>query len=224
MKLRNSFAALLLVTVLIISSAHGQDDKTDGKYNVAYKSGSFDIGYTDISYLGGLGLKIKRVYKSDAERKSIFGWNWGCEYDISLETSADGNMVINELGGADQRRFTPENFNLNVINMYVPKALSIQMVSPLNFLLQKYTNLTSERELSVGGKVFYNRCGCQDLTRIRQGYLRYSSKSETQYFDQLGRLSRISDKNGNYIGLSYDNKGRLQTAHGCNKVWFNDAR
>jgi hypothetical protein len=45
-----------------------------GYSNVSPKNGNFFIGYTDISYPGGLEPKIERVYNSKSWFKGIYGW------------------------------------------------------------------------------------------------------------------------------------------------------
>src|SRR4051794_6245167 len=79
--------------------------------NVSLKNGNFFIGYGDLVYPGGFEPKIERVYNSKTGFKGIFGWGWGNEYEVHMNVSADGSVVVHEYGGGAENRFSPVAFN-----------------------------------------------------------------------------------------------------------------
>jgi len=48
------------------------------------------------------------------------------------------------------------------------------------------------------------------LTKVPNGYVRSFDNGKVEKYDELGKLVRISDKNGNFIDLTYGKDGHLQ--------------
>src|SRR3954467_12170508 len=83
--------------------------------NVSVKNGNFFIGYTDIIYQGGFEPKIERVYNSKSPFKGMFGWGWGCEYELRLDVLPEGAVVVHEYGGGAVNYFAPEAFDKDAL-------------------------------------------------------------------------------------------------------------
>src|SRR5207248_10499570 len=74
----------------------------------------------------------------------------------------------------------------------------------------KRIRLVAGRELPLGTVLRSNHYDYQYIKRVRDGYLRVMG-GKLEHYDNYGRLTRISDFNGNYIDFSYDAEERLAT-------------
>ena len=225
---KNSWIALTLAaTFLVIAGVH------TAQANVSLKNGNFFIGYTDVVYPGGFEPKVERVYNSKTPYNGIFGWGWGNEYEVFLTVSADGSVVVNEYGGGAQNRFSPGAFNVQeldkAVNMLAEAAQKVGSVgsadqlasykkhlkSDANFRNEEWQKFRAQgklqaRQLAVNTQLHSNRFSYQAVTKVADGYVRSFDSGKTEKFDDTGRLRKISDKNGNFIELSYSKDGKLE--------------
>jgi YD repeat-containing protein len=201
--------------------------------NVTMKNGNFFMGYTDVVYPGGFEPKIERVYNSKAIFKGIYGHGWGCEFEVYMTVSASGAIVVHEYGGGAENAFqpvvaSPEQLNRE-IDAIVQAALGAGKItagageaafrarlgSDATFRndqweLYRKLQLVTSRQLPLGTVVWSNRYSYQYIKRVRDGYVRVSDDGRLEYFDDGGRLRRVTDRNANYIDLSYDDEGHLR--------------
>jgi YD repeat-containing protein len=202
-----------------------------GDANVSLKNGNFFIGYTDIIYSGGFGLKIERVYNAKSGFKGIFGFGWGNEYEAYVSVSADGSVVIHEYGSGAENAFVPEALDgeelRGAVEAIVRVATSTQAIrqeqvasyrqrletdaSFRNLEWEKFRDLRllSGRSLPVGAVLVSNRFGHQYIKRVRDGYVRVHGNGRSDLFGLDGRLRRVTDKNENFIDFVYDENGRV---------------
>ena len=203
-----------------------------GKANVSLKNGNFFMAYTDIVYPGGFDPKIERVYNSKTSFKGIFGFGWGTEYEVKLTVSADGSIVVHEYGGGAENRFTAA-FNAQELDKAVEmisdaarKSGSIGSAGQLEEYKKKlktnanYRNEQWEefverkklerRVLPNGAQLHSVRYTYQYITKVAGGYVRTFDSGKIEKFNDAGKLVRISDKNNNFIELSYGKDGHLQ--------------
>jgi YD repeat-containing protein len=202
--------------------------------NVSLRNGNFYVGYTDIVYSGGFEPKMERVYNSKTPFKGMFGWGWGNEYEVFVRVFADGTVVVNEYGGGAENVFEPEEVNKEdletTINAIVSAAQETNSLgrekdaesyraklrADLTFRndeWEKYSRLklVAPRDLAVGTVVRSNRFSYQYVKRMRDGYLRIFDNGRTERYDNKGHLTRISDKNNNFIELTYDSDDHFKT-------------
>ncbi|MEN9724192.1 MAG: hypothetical protein RJB38_2178, partial [Pseudomonadota bacterium] len=66
------------------------------------------------------------------------------------------------------------------------------------------------RTLPVGSQLVSNKFAYQVITRLKDGYQRNFDTGKIERFDEQGRLTRVSDKNGNFIELTYSKEGRIE--------------
>jgi YD repeat-containing protein len=192
--------------------------------NVSLKNGNFFVGYTDIIYPGGFDTKIERVYNSKTPFKGMFGWGWGNEYEVYLSVSADGSVVVHEYGGGAENRFVPLNFSSAELDKAAEDlskvAQSFGAVSGASALtaykdkIKKDSNFRNDewekfraqgkiaaRQLAKGAQLKSTRFSYQYVTKIADGYQRDFDTGRAEKFDEMGRLVKISDKNGNFISI-----------------------
>ncbi|MEK6578656.1 MAG: DUF6531 domain-containing protein, partial [Bdellovibrionota bacterium] len=200
--------------------------------NVSLKNGNFFIGYTDIVYPGGFEPKVERVYNSKTNFKGIFGWGWGNEYEVYLSVSVDGSVVVHEYGGGAENRFSPVAFNksdlVKSVEKIVATATSLgavpqgqvdkyrsRLMSEASFRNDEWEKYRTQgkmerRVLPVNAQLISNRFSYQYITKIQGGYQRAFDNGKIERFDDSGRLSKLQDKNGNWIELKYSRDGHLE--------------
>ncbi len=202
--------------------------------SVSLKNGNFFIGYTDIVYPGGFEPRIDRVYNSKSPFKGMFGWGWGNEYEAYIAVSADGSVVVHEYGSGAENRFSPIAFNENELNQAVDQLVAVaqkagaaggsssqveeyrkKLKSDANFRNDEWEKFRAQgkiqpRQLANNTQLKSNRFSYQYITKVPGGYLRNFDTGKVEKFDENGKLTRISDKNGNFIELTYGKDGHLQ--------------
>ena len=200
--------------------------------NVSIKNGNYFVAYTDIVYPGGFEPKIERVYNSKTEFSGMFGFGWGNEYEVYLSVSADGSVVVHEYGGGAENRFSPTAFNAQDLDRAVDsitdgarKSGSLasageianykkKLKSDAEFRNHEWENLIKQgkiqaRQLPVGAQLHSNQFSYQYLTKVAGGYVRNFDSGRIEKYNDAGKLTRISDKNNNFIDLTYGKDGRL---------------
>ncbi len=203
-----------------------------GEANVSLKNGNFFMAYTDIVYPGGFDPKIERVYNSKTSFKGIFGFGWGTEYEVKLTVSADGSIVVHEYGGGAENRFTAA-FNAQELDKAVEmisdaarKSGSIGSAGQLeeykkklktnaNYRNEQWQEFVERKKLERrvlpnGAQLHSVRYTYQYITKVAGGYVRTFDSGKIEKFNDAGKLVRISDKNNNFIELSYGKDGHLQ--------------
>ncbi|MBI3556583.1 MAG: RHS repeat protein [Deltaproteobacteria bacterium] len=200
--------------------------------NVSLKNGNFFIGYTDLTHSGGIEPKVERVYNSKSSHDGIFGFGWGSDYEVYLKISADGSAVVHENGGGAQNRFTPPSINPGEVDKAVADIMTAKnktgggmsgsLAETEKTRLRndaRYRNdewerlydkgLVKARQVSEGAQLKSNKFSFQVITKTKDGYLRRFDNGQVQTFDEQGRLSRLADKNGNFLNLTYDKAGHI---------------
>lgn len=221
---RNWVSRLALVALALAAPA--------AEANVSLKNGNFFIGYTDIVYPGGFEPKIERVYNHKTSYKGMFGWGWGNEYEVYMSVSADGSVVVHEYGGGAENRFVPVAFKpeeltnaVEAIAKAAKDAGAIGTAGQLDTYKQKlradatYRNDEWEkwraqgkiaaRQLPVNAQLQSNNFSYQYITKVAKGYVRTFDTGKVEFFNERGKLAKITDKNGNFIAFEYGKDGRL---------------
>lgn len=220
-----SLALRILTVVFCLSSAFFENAHA----RVTLKNGNFYRGYTDIGYGMGAEPKIERIYNSRTLFRGMFGPGWGNEYEVRLNVSADGSVLIQEYGGGSDNRFTPKTMDLKEIDRAVEQITSQQRFNSkkgaddfrqklrenATFRNLKWQELVDQgklkpRDLPVGTRLVSNKFAPQSVVRVSDGYQREYDTGKVEKFDETGRLLRVSDKNGNFINFTYSKDGRLE--------------
>src|SRR5215469_4283558 len=201
--------------------------------NVSLRNGNFFVSYNDIVYPGGFEPKIERVYNSKTGFKGIFGWGWGTEFEVYLEISPEGSVVVHEYGGGAENRFIPADAKpLNVASaadqivaaarqnhdMASPSATHVyrdRLISDMSFRSDEWDKylklgLVKPVNIPVGTRLVSNRFSHEVVERIPMGFERTFDNGRKESFDDRGRLTRILDQNGNYLQFGYGVRNRVQ--------------
>lgn len=206
MNLRKSLIALSLFPLIAFGG-------------VNLKNGNFYITYTDIIVPGGdHDLEVTRTYNAKSTDNGWFGFGWGSLYETKLVVSADGSVVVIENGSGARTRFVPkEAINVQSSSKKIVEAMkkkepmsesAVQaLVTRLNNdaeLRQVYSKKYNvETKLADGTILYSNDRGIQTISKEKDGYKRSNSDGRTDFFDNEGKLSKITDKNGYAISFEY---------------------
>ena len=171
---------------------------------VAIGNGNYFIGFTDIEHpapLNTFQLKVQRTYNSRSQFDGIFGYGWGSDYEAFLIPSADGSVVIQESGGGDKTRFSPQNFSKAQLDQQIEKIVQAWAkknntpTSQIAAFRQKITDDANERDeqsrnlgimpdLPVGTKLFSTQRGDkQTITVIKGGFVREYADGKQELFN-----------------------------------------
>ena len=206
MNFKKTFLALSLIPALAFGG-------------VNLKNGNFYITYTDIVAPGGdRDLEITRTYNSKSTDNGWFGFGWGSLYETKLTVSADGSVTVMENGSGAQTRFVPkEVINVESASKKIVDAMkkkepmsevAVQaLIKRLNNdaeLRQFYSQKYGVETLLTDGTILYsNDRGIQTISKEKEGYKRVSAEGKTDYFDNTGKLTKITDKNGYSVSFEY---------------------
>jgi len=188
---------------------------------VNLKNGNFYLSYTDIVVPGsGKKLELTRTYNSKSTDVGWFGFGWGSEFETKLELSADGSVVIHEHGSGAKTRFTPKTpidgvlAATKIVNELKKKtSLSEKSASDLITKLANNSELRHNYAVNAGiqetlapGTVLYSDDrGPQELHATPEGFRRSHSDGRNDFFNKQGQLTKVTDKAGYFIGLTYKN-------------------
>jgi YD repeat-containing protein len=209
MKLMKGFS-LVLASMLATFAAHS---------GVNLKNGNFYMSYTDIVVPGGgKKLEITRTYNSKSTDVGWFGFGWGSEFETKLELSADGSVIIHEHGSGSKTRFTPKT----AVDAGAAAQKIVAEMRKKTSLAEKsaqelVTRLTHNAELrhtyavnfgvqatiAPGSTLYTNDRGPQTLFVSKDGFRRVHADGREDSFTNDGKLLKISDKSGYFIGFNY---------------------
>jgi YD repeat-containing protein len=224
---------LFLLALLSVSVAHARAD-------VSLKNGNFFVTLRDVSFPGGLGMKIERVYNSKSDYYGMFGYSWGSEYEVRVTQDSDGTLLLTEFGGGASIRFIPKSgakdLSEGVASIvegakkagWLTNARSTvdykaRLESDPAYRAKQYGSLVNQGYLpkmpvSEGSQFMATQYQYQYLTKVKGGYLRVLENGDVQKFNEAGKLVQIMDTNKNYINFSYDKNNRLiQMVDGQNR-------
>jgi len=193
---------------------------------VNLKNGNHYISFTDLIVPGdGHDLEIIRTCNSKSIEKGWYGACWGSDFETYLTMSADGSAVIHENGSGALTRFTPKGpINAKAAAEKIVTAMRKKATLDPKFaanLIKKLTNDADYRreyakrfkvksKLPKGAVLYSNTRGLQELHKVAEGYERKYNDGKVEFFDTNGRLSKISDKHGYKVKLTYNKAGRLE--------------
>lgn len=186
---------------------------------VNLKNGNFYISYTDIIVPGGgQDLEVIRTYNSKSIEKGWFGYGWGSDYETYLTVSADGSVVIHENGSGALTRFTPRAAvdakaatqkiidamrKRTALNDKVASDLTKKLVNNAE-LRQAYAKKFSvAAKISNGTELYSNARGLQKVKKTKAGYVRFYNDGKSEHFNNVGKLTKIKDKNGYFLSFQY---------------------
>jgi hypothetical protein len=215
MRFKNVF--LTLLSVITMSAMAG----------VNLKNGNFYISYTDIIVPGGGNdLEVVRTYNSRATEMGWFGFGWGSDFETYLSVGADGSVTIHENGSGALTRFVPKNsvdsdvaVKKIITAMREKTSISDKVATDLSKRLKEDAELrlayslkfNVKADLAVGTVLYSNTRGLQEVKKIDKGWMRSYNDGKVEHYDDLGKLVKITDKNGYSIDIIFSKTGVVES-------------
>ena len=189
---------------------------------VNLKNGNFYISYTDIIVPGGGNkLEITRTYNSKSTKMGWFGIGWGSEFETRLVPAPDGSVVIHENGSGAETRFTPKG----AVNAEASAGKIISKIKEKTGMTDDVANklknkLLGDAELrrlyaqkfsvtanvATGTTLYSTDRGLQRVKKVNDGFRRYYNDGKIEYFNNIGIMIKIVDRNGYTVNLNYNGK------------------
>jgi len=228
--MKRKSAAQVLGVVLAVGTALAT--VYQARANVSLKNGNFFVGFVDAKYPGGFELGVERTYNHKTPYKGILGWGWGTDFETYCTVSADGSIVMHENGGGASNRFNPMNFQKGELDKAADALVAAakkkgtistpeqidkyrkRVLSDALFRNDEWEGfirkgLLQPRQLAEKTQLTSNRFSYQFVTRLKSGYQRNFDSGKVEMYDESCRLTRITDKNSNFIDISYGRDGKI---------------
>lgn len=173
---------------------------------VAVTNGNYFTGYVDINFPAGNGatpLKFERTYNSRSQYDGMTGYGWGTEKESFGLVAADGSFIVQESGGGERTRFSPEKFDKKILTdhignlakarqkkgaPYTPKDLE-RLTRDADFRDEEGRTLGIAPKLPEGTKLFSSERGDkQSVTVLKDGFLRDYPDGKKVYFRAKGKV------------------------------------
>ncbi|MBK9293485.1 MAG: RHS repeat protein [Oligoflexia bacterium] len=189
------------------------------------KNANYADSWIDLIIPGtGYDLKVQRGYNSRTLFNGIFGFGWCSDFETSLEVTAEGNLLLTECGAGLEVLYQAGQYSegdiQKVVKQIIAKARAENLSAQPNYWADLEKRLQTETALraeyaakykiakTIAEKTRYYANGKEADYMERQGssYVRVMPDGVTQKFDLKGRLSKLFDRNGNFLNFSYNGK------------------
>ncbi|MEQ1722759.1 MAG: DUF6531 domain-containing protein [Pseudobdellovibrio sp.] len=192
---------------------------------VDMNSASYSNLWTDLEVPGnGYDMKVLRAYKSRTLFNGMFGFGWCSPFETKLEANAEGNVKISECGDGQEIVFSAREVTRKDIDNTISQIIAKMKVDPkVKVVSSEYwkklsddlvedddqrADLASQYKVIIpikeGAKLIANGKEVESVVAGKGFYTRNLPDGSSQRFDNLGRLTHIYDKNGNFLKFDYD--------------------
>jgi YD repeat-containing protein len=184
---------------------------------VHLRNGNYFDSYTDLITISkGVQLELSRTYNSTSTYSGWFGFGWGSLYESSIETSADGTIVLNEGGSGSTNRFIPDKLDDEAVNKIIAGVVAVKgkkipadkeklvrdrLLKDAKYRLELSVKYKVTPVLKVGETISSVDFSAQKITITDIGYKRVTGEGITQNFNKIGKL--VSTKNLQGYGLDF---------------------
>lgn len=212
----NSLRSNVIVVLIFIS--------TLAFSGVNLKNGNFYVSYTDIVVPGtGKTLDVTRTYNSKSTEKGWFGFGWGNVYETKLAKSPDGCVIVHEHGAGGTTRFCPQNAvdpkkaAQKIVDVMRKRSKSGITDNAEKNLMKRLVNNAELRHvyarkfgvksnIAAGSVLYSSERGIQEVHVTKNGFYRKSNDGKVEYFDKLGNIVKVQDKNKYTVQFTYKKK------------------
>ena len=176
----------------------------------------------------GYDLRVARTYNSRSLFDGMFGFGWCSDFETTIKVTPEGNIQLKECGGGMEVVYLPQGHDrrsvdktVSAIIQKVRKSerrtpaylsnLSKKLRQDLN-LREKYSQKYSlNKKLNSSVKKFYANGKEVEHFYVKGGlFYRVLPDGSKEVFTKKGHMIRKTDKNRNFLKLSYTGQGVLK--------------
>ncbi|HVO29972.1 MAG TPA: RHS repeat domain-containing protein, partial [bacterium] len=180
----------------------------------------------------GFDLRVARAYNSRSTESGSFGYGWSFNYDVKVAPDAHGDYRLTDPDGFvctfSKAGIDSEKVRAKIARDVVAAIRASDEARHATVDESHYATLLEKLEsdrayleteaarvgtgTKAGEGIFWSTDrGVQKLVVGAQGFQRVMPDGSLQSFDRAGRLVRVTDRNGNFLTLSFTREGRLQS-------------
>lgn len=186
------------------------------------KNANFSTSWTDLIVPGGgYEMKVLRTYNSRSLFNGLFGFGWCSDFETKLVVSPDNTLKVFECGAGLETTYTTKDYgNKDIENLVqnIVKKVKANGKRSEDYLKNLRQNLMKDSVLRIRmaveydltsavkeGAVYYaNGKEIENITLMKEYYVRQLADGSFQRFDLKGRLIALYDKNNNFLKFNYD--------------------
>lgn len=194
---------------------------------VHLRNGNFFVSYTDLSATEkGTTLELTRTYNSKSTYKGWFGYGWGTPFEVRLESSSDGSIMIYENGSGAVNRFIPGKISAEGVSKVVDDIIaSIKKSKPITAETEKNVRSSLAKDDQyrhkiakkygvvskhvLGQKLISEDFGGQEVEVTTDGYSRKGPNGLDQFFNKNGVIVKTRNQAGYGLDFSYNKAGEV---------------
>jgi YD repeat-containing protein len=178
-------------------------------------------------------LEVYRSYNSFSTRNGPFGDKWTFNYDVQIIVGQSRTLKVIESDGFENEYVPIEGqgqSKAEAIATIVQKrkqeditysknpqgkgdafytALQKRLMTDDAYFEKQKQRYVVASAVSTSGKYVSNARGTSYLTQTGNGFIRENDNGWKETYNAKGYLTRIEDRNGNYLNFGYDAKSRL---------------
>lgn len=188
----------------------------------------------------GIPLEVYRAYNSFSRANGPFGIGWTFNYDISISIGDVGDLKVIEADGF-VNEFQPAKKKKEFKGGSIDKIIEARKKEDIQYLKRpkseefydkmriklatdgdyfrrlksRYLSSGDEKEVADGTYISTAR-GSSKIIKSKDSYIRIKENGNKEYYNKDGNLTRIEDRNGNYLEFKLDKKGKVKRVNdGC---------
>ncbi len=203
-----------------------------------FTNGNLLIDFSDLTTRGGLRMGAYRTYNSwNTNLMGRYGDGWETSSESYLVVQADGSIVVHEFGGGANNSFTPTSLGrrnaTDILDEIMRAAQTtghfgsdadraayehwLQSDGNEEDQWQHYVDLglIKRPDPPVGQTFFSSQFYTEYLTRVPEGYQRerrFPGSVYFQAFNEMGKMTRWWDANGDFIAIDLTKDGNYAQA------------
>jgi YD repeat-containing protein len=194
---------------------------------VHLRNGNFFVSYTDLSATEkGMVLELTRTYNSKSIYKGWFGFGWGTPFEVRLEASSDGSIMLYENGSGAVNRFVAGKITEEGVKKVVEEIVTaVKKAKPITAEAEKSLRASLSKDdqyrhriakkygvtakHTVGQKFNSEDFGGQSLEITSDGYLRKAPNGLDQYFNKDGVITKTRNQAGYGLDFTYNKANQV---------------
>ncbi|OFZ19466.1 MAG: hypothetical protein A2Z20_05435 [Bdellovibrionales bacterium RBG_16_40_8] len=167
----------------------------------------------------GYDMQIRRSYNSRTLYNGMLGFGWCSEFETSLKITPENTLRVTECGAGFEIEYLPANYNRKNLDKNIQAIVAEVRKRNKNRDEAYFKSIENDirtdstlrdefaKQLNISGSISENSRYTADgrandfIIYKNNEYVRNLPNGTVQKFNKIGRLTQMSDKNGNFIKL-----------------------